>query len=200
MGKTREYRKIVSVKGRVMWYDTTTKPPQLIAANKVPQDVKEFYADIKEPGDDSAEIKKAKRPLSQEEADQQSGVELEGFQGISLETDPEHPKTVAKEKKAEAVLMREFPEFDFNVDYKPERKREGKKPIKARFIIEITRNDQFVRELVVTDFDMNVIKQNVDSITEGWKSLPRKIRGRRTGVSREGQVESQSRGTRQVNI
>lgn len=146
------YKHKVAKNGKDMWYFNG----RLTSQDKVPENIQQHF-------------KGKKENIQTEKVE---GTGLHGFTE-GLQTKDQDQAEINKQKKlAMDVLSSRFPDFNFDVDYQPSFLKDGRK-IKPTYTIYVLSGDILEKTMRVSDFDLNVIKENMDALLSGWQTTGR---------------------------
>lgn len=152
------YKHTKTKNGKDMWYFNG----RLTAQNKVPENVIQHFTGKKE-------------NIQTEKVD---GAVLHGFTE-GLETKDQDQNKIQKQRQvAKDVLSSRFPEFNFEVEYQPSFMKEGRR-IKPVYTIFVLSGEILEKTMRISDFDLNVITENMNALLDGWDAKSRKRAPRR---------------------
>lgn len=146
------YKHKLSKDGRDMWYLNG----RLTAQDKVPENVIQHFTGKKE----NVQTEKVE------------GGELHGFTE-GLQTKDQDQAEIRKQiKLANDVLSSRFPDFNFDVEYQPSFLK-GSRKIQPVYTIYVLSGDILEKTMRISEFDLNVISENMKALLEGWSSTGR---------------------------
>jgi len=168
--------------GRDMWYFNG----RLTAQDNVPENVINHFTS-------------EKSTIKKEDVD---GAALHGFTE-GLQTKDQDQAEIQKQKSlAMDVLNSRFPDFNFDVDYQPSFRRDGR-TIKPTYTIYVLSGDILEKTIRISDFDVNVIGANIEALMSGWETTGRKRaprRGETLGTKPVGEGNIEKTFVKQVSV
>ncbi len=169
--------------GKDMWY----RDGRLCAANTVPENVKAHLTAAVD------------RPKSTEKVD---GSDLHGFTEGETTKDQNQAEINKQQETAQKVLADRFPEFNFQVEYQPSFIKEGR-TINPVYKIYVLSGDILEKTMRFDVFDLNVLRENIEAMIDGWDKTGRTRaprRGEKLGEKTLGEGKVEKTHIREISI